>query len=50
MKINKNIIAISLKGKSTIADMIIASGSSSRHLQSCQKSYYQKVKNGIIIK
>ena len=31
----KNIIAISLKGKSTIADyMIIASGSSSRHLQS----------------
>ena len=31
----KNIIAISLKGKSSIADyMIIASGSSSRHIQS----------------
>ena len=31
----KNIIAISLKGKSSIADyMIIASGSSSKHIQS----------------
>ena len=45
----KNIIAISLKGKSTIADyMIIASGSSSRHLQSLSEILLSKlVKNGI---
>ena len=45
----KNIIAISLKGKSTIADyMIIASGSSSRHLQSLSEILLSKLlKNGI---
>ena len=42
----KNIIAISLKGKSTIADyMIIASGSSSRHLQSLAEILVAELKH-----
>jgi len=40
----KNIIAISLKGKSSIADyMIIASGSSSRHIQSLSEILIKKL-------
>ena len=45
----KNIITISLKGKSSIADyMIIASGSSSRHIQSLSEIVVKKLgENGI---
>ena len=45
----KNIITISLKGKSSIADyMIIASGSSSKHIQSLSEILLTKIeKNGI---
>ena len=45
----KNIIAISLKGKSSIADyMIIASGNSSRHIQSLSEILVKKLnKNGM---
>ncbi len=45
----KNIISISLKGKSSIADyMIIASGSSSRHIQSLSEILLNHLKeNGI---
>ena len=45
----KNIIAISLKGKSSIADyMIIASGSSSRHIQSLSEILLTHLqKNGL---
>ena len=40
----KNIIAISLKGKSSIADyMIIASGNSSRHIQSLAEILVKKL-------
>ena len=40
----KNIIAISLKGKSSIADyMIIASGNSSRHIQSLAEILVRKL-------
>tara|TARA_Y100000590_G_scaffold49884_1_gene52650 strand:+ start:3072 stop:3419 length:348 start_codon:yes stop_codon:yes gene_type:complete len=40
----KNIITISLKGKSSIADyMIIASGSSSRHIQSLSEILVKKL-------
>jgi len=40
----KNIIAINLKGKSSIADyMIIASGSSSRHIQSLSEIIVKKL-------
>tara|TARA_Y100001970_G_scaffold89029_1_gene112351 strand:- start:5258 stop:5605 length:348 start_codon:yes stop_codon:yes gene_type:complete len=40
----KNIIAISLKGKSSIADyMIIASGNSSRHIQSLAEILIKKL-------
>ena len=40
----KNIIAINLKGKSSIADyMIIASGSSSRHIQSLAEILIKKL-------
>ena len=47
----KNIITISLKGKSSIADyMIIASGSSSKHIQSLSEILLTKIeKNGISI-
>ena len=45
----KNIIVISLKGKSSIADyMIIASGNSSRHIQSLSEILVKKLgENGI---
>ena len=45
----KNIISISLKGKSSIADyMIIASGTSSRHIQSLSEIIVKElVKNGL---
>ena len=45
----KNIIAISLKRKSSIADyMIIASGNSSRHIQSLSEILVKKLnKNGM---
>tara|TARA_B100000029_G_scaffold127571_1_gene121236 strand:+ start:193 stop:540 length:348 start_codon:yes stop_codon:yes gene_type:complete len=40
----KNIIAISLKGKSSIADyMIIASGNSSRHIQSLSEMVVKRL-------
>tara|TARA_B100001029_G_scaffold41710_1_gene32481 strand:+ start:5429 stop:5776 length:348 start_codon:yes stop_codon:yes gene_type:complete len=40
----KNIIAINLKGKSSIADyMIIASGNSSRHIQSLSEILIKKL-------
>ena len=46
----KNIISINLKGKSSIADyMIIASGTSSRHIQSLSEQVLEKFKScGII--
>ena len=41
----KDIIAINLKGKSSIADyMIIASGNSSRHIQSLSEMLLRKLK------
>ena len=41
-----NIITISLKGKTSIADyMIIASGNSSRHIQSLSEQVLEKLKN-----
>ena len=45
----KNIISIDLKGKSSIADyMIIASGSSSRHIQSMSEIIIKKLaQNGL---
>ena len=45
----KNIVTISLRGKSSIADyMIIASGSSSRHIQSLSEIVDKKLgENGI---
>tara|TARA_A100001011_G_scaffold395720_1_gene491574 strand:- start:6514 stop:6861 length:348 start_codon:yes stop_codon:yes gene_type:complete len=45
----KNIISINLKGKSSIADyMIIASGSSSRHIQSLSEIIIKKLnENGL---
>jgi len=45
----KNIIAISLKGKSSIADyMIIASGNSSRHIQSLSEMVVKRLgENGV---
>ena len=45
----KNIISINLKGKSSIADyMIIASGSSSRHIQSLSEIIIKELdKNGL---
>jgi ribosome-associated protein len=40
----KNIISISLKGKSSIADyMIIASGNSSKHIQSLSENLLKKL-------
>ena len=40
----KNIISINLKGKSSIADyMIIASGNSSRHIQSLSETIVKKL-------
>ena len=40
----QNIVAISLKGKSSIADyMIIASGNSSRHIQSLSETIVKKL-------
>tara|TARA_B100001989_G_C24538575_1_gene466078 strand:- start:1438 stop:1785 length:348 start_codon:yes stop_codon:yes gene_type:complete len=46
----KNIVVISLKNKSQIADfMIIASGNSSRHLQALSENLFNVLKkNGII--
>ena len=45
----KNIVSIDLKDKSSMADyMIIASGSSSRHIQSLSEQVLEKLKdNGI---
>ncbi len=45
----KNIVAINLKGKSSIADyMIVASGNSSRHIQALSEILLSKLeKNGI---
>ena len=45
----ENIISISLKGKSSIADyMILASGNSSRHIQSLSEQVLEKLKdNGL---
>ena len=45
----KDIVTINLKGKSSMADyMIIASGTSSRHLQSLSEQVLEKLKdNGI---
>ena len=45
----KNIVAISLRGKSSIADyMIIASGTSSRHIQSLSEIIVKELfKNGL---
>tara|TARA_Y100000590_G_scaffold456171_1_gene606223 strand:- start:2733 stop:3080 length:348 start_codon:yes stop_codon:yes gene_type:complete len=45
----KNVVAISLKGKSSIADyMIVASGNSSRHIQALSEILLSKLeKNGI---
>ena len=41
-----NIVIIDLEGKSTIADyMIIASGTSSRHIQSLSEQVLEKLKN-----
>ena len=46
----KNIISINLKGKSSIADyMIIASGTSSRHIQALSEQVYEVLKNNGII-
>ncbi len=45
----KNIIAINLKGKSSIADyMIIASGSSSRHIQALSEILIKKLEENEI--
>ena len=45
----KNIIAINLKGKSSIADyMIIASGSSSRHIQALSEMVVKKLEENEI--
>ena len=45
-----DIVSIDLEGKSSIADyMIIASGTSSRHIQALSEQVYQELKsNGII--
>ena len=45
-----NIVSIDLEGKSSIADcMIIASGTSSRHIQALSEQVYEELKsNGII--
>ena len=45
-----DIVSIDLEGKSSIADyMIIASGTSSRHIQSLSEQVYEELKsNGII--
>ena len=41
-----NIISIDLEGKSSIADfMIIASGTSSRHIQALSEQVYEELKN-----
>ena len=41
-----NIVAIDLEGKSSIADyMIIASGTSSRHIQALSEQVYEEIKN-----
>ena len=42
----ENIVSISLKDKSSIADyMIIASGTSSRHIQALSEQVFEKFKN-----
>ena len=45
-----NIVSIDLEGKSSIADyMIIASGTSSRHIQALSEQVYEELKsNGIL--
>ena len=45
----RHIVAINLKGKSSIADyMIVASGTSSRHIQALSEQVLEKIKlNGI---
>ena len=41
-----DIVAIDLDGKSSIADyMIIASGTSSRHIQALSEQVFEKIKN-----
>ena len=41
-----NIITINLKGKSSIADfMVVASGTSSRHIQALSEQVFEKLKN-----
>ena len=41
-----NIVTINLEGKTTMADhMIIASGTSSRHIQALSEQVYEKFKN-----
>ena len=41
-----NIVAIDLEGKSSMADyMIIASGTSSRHIQALSEQVYEEIKN-----
>ena len=45
-----DIVTIDLKGKSSIADlMIIASGTSSRHIQALSEQVYEEIKNSGII-
>ena len=45
-----DIISINLEGKSTIADyMIIASGTSSRHIQALSEQVYEELKNNGIV-
>ena len=45
-----DIVAIDLEGKSSIADyMIIASGTSSRHIQALSVQVYEEIKNSGII-
>ena len=45
-----NIVTIDLEGKSSIADyMIIASGTSSRHIQALSEQVYEELKNNGIV-
>ena len=46
-----DIVSIDLEGKSSIADfMIIASGTSSRHIQALSEQVYEELKNNGITK
>ena len=45
-----DIVSIDLEGKSSIADyMIIASGTSSRHIQALSEQVYEEIKNNGIV-